>query len=65
MAPQVFKKGDLVRYFFDKGRSYEWLYGTVVKAGPKTFTVKWESGQRNRLPQDTHLVEAGEAPKEG
>lgn len=53
----MFKKGDLVKYWFDTGcRGYQYLYGVVIKSGPKTFTVQWESGIRNRRPQNCRQV---------
>jgi hypothetical protein len=32
------------------------MYGRVVKAGPKSYTVLWESGFRNRLEQGDERV---------
>lgn len=52
-----FSRNDIVKYWFDTGaRGYEILYGLVVKSGPKTFTVVWESGLKNRLDQATFSV---------
>jgi hypothetical protein len=48
------KKGDIVLYMFDTGArmGLSPIYGVVIQAGPKTFTVVWESGNRNRMEQD-------------
>ena len=44
--------GDHVETYFDTGAfGVSLLWGKVVAAGPKTFTVEWESGLRNRLRQ--------------
>lgn len=46
------KKGDVVSYMFDTGAmGLSPTYGIVIQAGPKTFTVAWESGNRNRVEQ--------------
>lgn len=50
------KVGDIVWYWFDTGRSHDVLYGVVVAAGPKTYTVRWESGTRNRIRHDRRDV---------
>ena len=48
-------KGDLVQYWFDTGAfGAKILFGVVIKAGPKAFTVRWESGIQNRIRQDHH-----------
>ena len=48
----TFERGDIVTYWYDTGAmGCRHLYGIVVKAGPKTYTVCWESGIRNRLDQ--------------
>lgn len=53
-----FEVGTLVKCFFDTGaRGLTTLFGIVIKAGEKTFTVKWESGLQNRRAQGDHLVE--------
>ncbi len=40
-------------YWFDTGAfGYQWLYGVVEKCGPKTMTIRWESGLRNRVAID-------------
>ena len=51
------KVGDKVSYLYDTGAfGYQSLYGVVTKAGPKTFTVKWESHICNRIKQlDTNV----------
>lgn len=52
------KRGDLVQYWFDTGcRGHQWLYGVVIAAGPKSFTVRWESDNRNRLRRGDKSVQ--------
>ncbi len=52
-APAKPGLGDLVQYFFDTGcRGYAFVYGVVIAAGPKAFTVRWESGIVNRVQRD-------------
>jgi hypothetical protein len=51
------RKGDCVRYWFDDGMDGGWLVGVVIEAGEKTFRVRWESGNTNRVRQDSGLVE--------
>lgn len=48
------KRGDLVQTMFDVGANmgHRILYGKVIAAGPKTFTVRWESGLTNRCRHD-------------
>lgn len=44
--------GDLVKTWFDTGAmGAQILYGRVEKAGPKTYTVRWESDLTNRIRQ--------------
>ncbi|MGO9837875.1 MAG: hypothetical protein ACLP1X_27110 [Polyangiaceae bacterium] len=51
------RRGDYVKYWFDTGAmGYTILYGVVEQAGPKTYTVRWESGIRNRVRQDNPSV---------
>lgn len=51
------KKGDFVETWFDTGAfGATLLYGIVTAAGPKQFTVKWESGTVNRLHQDHYDI---------
>lgn len=46
----MFKVGDIVQTQFDTGAfGLQTLWGLVELSGPKTFTVQWESGIRNRL----------------
>lgn len=46
------KVGDYVWTWFDTGAmGASYLYGRVVKAGPKTYTVQWQSDLRNRVQQ--------------
>jgi hypothetical protein len=48
----VMKIGDYVWTWFDTGAmGAAILYGRVVKAGPKTYTVRWESDLQNRIHQ--------------
>jgi hypothetical protein len=48
----VIRVGDIVKYWFDTGAfGLTTIYGIVERAGPKQFTVRWESGIRNRLNQ--------------
>jgi hypothetical protein len=50
MAP--FPRGALVRTWFDEGCGPGgYVYGVVTKAGPRTFTVRWESGIVQRRHQ--------------
>lgn len=45
-------KGQFVQTWFDTGAmGAAILFGYVIKAGPKTYTVMWESGIRNRIQQ--------------
>ncbi len=49
--------GDVVKYYFDTGAlGFQYLFGVVEQAGPRTFTVRWESDIRNRVRQGNHLV---------
>lgn len=53
----VFKRGDVVKMFFDTGAfGAQILFGLVVKAGPKAYVVVWESRRRNRLEQGRQIV---------
>jgi hypothetical protein len=53
----VFKRGDIVKMFFDTGAfGAQILFGLVVKAGPKAYVVVWESRLRNRLEQGRQIV---------
>lgn len=46
------KRGDLVQCWFDTGAMGAMiLYGHVMAAGSRTFTVQWESGLKNRRQQ--------------
>jgi hypothetical protein len=52
----IFKRGDLVQTYFDTGAfGAKILYGRIVKAGPKTATIEWESRNRNRIEQSPHV----------
>jgi hypothetical protein len=51
------KRGDYVRTWFDTGAmGATVLYGRVVKAGPRTYTVLWESGLRNRIVRENSYI---------
>lgn len=51
------KKGAIVSYQFDTGAlGLTTLYGVVTAAGPRSFTVRWESGLTNRRPQGDSKV---------
>lgn len=52
------KRGDYVQYWFDTGAmGTTILYGVVITSGPKTYTVEWESGIKNRLRQNSKTVQ--------
>lgn len=46
-----FRKGDLVKTWWDDGWHGTIMFGVVERAGPKMFLVRWESDLRNRLSQ--------------
>lgn len=49
--------GDIVAYQFDTGAlGLTTLWGEVVAAGAKTFTIRWESGVKNRLSQGDRRI---------
>jgi len=49
--------GDFVWFYFDTGAmGVQPCYGKVIKAGQKTFTVRWMSGLCNRLRQDNRDI---------
>ena len=55
--------GEIVRYWFDaggrsttQGMGPQIIYGIVTAAGAKTYSVTWESGNRNRLRQGDRRV---------
>lgn len=52
----LIQRGEAVRVWFDDGMHGTWVHGDVIAAGPKTYTVRWESGLRNRLKQGDHRV---------
>ena len=53
-APHI---GDYVAVPYNSGISSTTVYGVVTARGPRTFTVLWESGRRNRLKFDNqHCV---------
>lgn len=56
--PLRIRRGQYVRTWFDTGAmGATILYGRVVAAGPRAYTVCWESGLRNRLQQgDTRVT---------
>lgn len=50
----ILQVGDVVRYWFDTGAfGCQILGGVIIKSGPKTFTVLWESGNRNTARHDS------------
>lgn len=51
--PAGFRRGDLVRTWYDEGirSGGGYVFGVVTKAGPRTFTVRWESGNVQTRPQ--------------
>jgi hypothetical protein len=52
------KTGHLVQTWFDTGaRGATILYGVVTASGPKTFSVRWESGLSNRVRHGHGTVE--------
>ena len=51
------RRGDVVWYPFDTGAfGLQMVCGVVTKAGPRTYTVRWESDATNRLRQDRQDV---------
>lgn len=57
----AFSRGDIASYWYDTGAfGMKTLLGVVIKAGPKSFTVRWESGICNTLrreePKNVKLV---------
>lgn len=60
----VFKRGDVVKMYYDTGAfGARVLFGFVIKAGPKSYTVVWESGIKNRLEQERTIVALVEDPE--
>jgi hypothetical protein len=60
----AFKRGDVVKMFFDTGAfGAQILFGLVIKAGSKVYTVVWESGIKNRLEQGRTIVALVEDPE--
>lgn len=55
-------RGDYVQTWFDTGAmGCTILYGVVIAAGSKSYTVRWESGIRNRIKQgDKRVLPAGD-----
>jgi hypothetical protein len=50
-------RGDLVQAWWAAGRNDSgWFYGVVEKCGPKTMTIRWESGLRQRLRRGVHDI---------
>lgn len=46
-------KGDYVRIWWDTGAmGMSILYGLVVKSGPKSITIRWPNGTRNRVNRE-------------
>jgi len=52
MSPMI--KGEFVRTWYDEGGRFGggWVYGIVINAGPRAFTVLWESGNVNARLQE-------------
>lgn len=55
----------IVQYQFDvgAGMGLRTLFGIVEKAGEKTFTVRWESGIRNRIQRTNNQVKRTTDPE--
>lgn len=55
----------IVQYQFDVGARMgtRTLLGVVEKAGKKTYTVRWESGIRNRIERDNTQVKLTTDPE--
>lgn len=49
-------KGAVVETWHDDGRGGGPVFGLVTAAGPRRFSVTWESGIRQRRPQGCHHV---------
>lgn len=61
----MFKRGDLVRTWFDTGAMGSTiLYGRVIAAGPKAYRVRWESGLTNRITQGDGAIKRVEPREE-
>jgi hypothetical protein len=57
IRPGHYAKGQYVRAYFDTGAmGAEIIYGVVVAAGPRAFTVRWEGGNTNRCRQGEDTV---------
>ncbi len=57
------KRGDYVKVWFDTGALGATIcLGIVTKAGPATYTVRWESGRTNRVAQSYRGVEHVDDP---
>jgi hypothetical protein len=66
LATQVNQRGLKVWTWFDTGAmGATILDGVVVKAGPRTTTIEWESGIRNRVPHDVGGIWLRAATGEG
>lgn len=61
MSAAVFKRGDLVEYWFDTGAfGFNILYGKIIASGEKCYRVMWESGLTNRLRHEQPGVKIAE-----
>lgn len=49
--------GDVVRFLGGDGDVACWIYGRVELSGPKTLTVRWENGVRNRFDRAKNKLE--------
>lgn len=55
-APAM-RVGDVVRFLGGDGDVACWIYGRVELSGPKTLTVRWENGVRNRFHRAKNKLE--------
>ena len=52
MKTHTFKIGDVIATWFDTGAfGAQLLLGVVIAAGPKAYSVRWESSNTNRVEQ--------------
>ena len=50
-------RGDLVQFWWAADRDGSgWVYGVVTACGPKTMTIRWESGVVNRVRCGDHDI---------
>jgi len=49
---RTFKTGDIIATWFDTGAfGAQLLFGVVIASGPKSYRVRWESGNTSRIEQ--------------